>query len=316
MEIPEPYVQFEEDSIMSSSSRRRFETKKRKLSTSSRCYMRRQSKFFDRIHKEDLIPISKIKTLFDGYDHNSLERYNRSIVWHDVGALIFLLYIKKKYNGLCDIPINFSTPDIDIPFEVIENETYLEWLERIDYDMDDSDSPKYLIYYNKEKFIYDPKLFRNTDKLQIHIVSHTFEVGSGHLGCIFRMKDKVYYYDSNGLSDCDKDTYYHIFEKNLSEEMLKYGITYVPYRWKRGIQCIQDNEESKYGMDIMGMCSSWTFLIIELKLMNPHLTIEEIENKLKKKYRFRLTRMIVTYQQEIHKVLSDLSKEYYKLNSK
>jgi hypothetical protein len=51
--------------------------------------------------------------------------------------------------------------------------------------------------------------------------------------------------------------------------------------------------------------------MIELKLMNPHLTIEEIENKLKKKYKYRLTRMIVTYQQEIHSELWKLANELY-----
>jgi hypothetical protein len=270
-------------------------------------------RFFDRVHKEDLIPISKIKSLFNDYNHQSIERYNRSIVWHDVGALFFLLYIKKKYGEFCNTLLEYPSLDVN------ENETFLEWLERIDYDMDEEESPKYLIYYNKGRFIYDPKLIQNvshSNKLQIHIVSHTFEVGSGHLGCIFIMKDKAYYYDSNGLKDPDEATYYHTFERDLSEEMSKYGIVYFPYKWKRGIQCIQDDEESKYGMDIMGMCCSWTYLMIELKLMNPHLTIEEIENKLKKKYRFRLTRMIVTYQQEMHRILTELSKEYYKLNSK
>jgi len=61
----------------------------------------------------------------------------------------------------------------------------------------------------------------------------------------------------------------------------------------------------------MGMCCAWSFLMIELKLMNPHLTIEEIENKLKKKYKYRLTRMIVTYQQEIHSELWKLANELY-----
>jgi hypothetical protein len=274
-------------------------------------------KFFDRVNKDHLIPISKIKILFKKYDHKNIERYNHSIVWHDVGALFFLLYIKRNYGGLYDNRID------DDMLYVEENENFLEWLERIDYDMDDIESPKYLFYYNKEKFIYDPKLIKsNSDKLQIHIVSHTFEVGSGHLGCIFIINDKAYYYDSNGLKDSDEAMYYHTFEKNLTEEMSKFGIVYIPYHTMRlknkGIQTIQDNEEAKYDLNIMGMCCSWTYLMIELKLMNPHLTIEEIESKLKKKYRFRLTRMIVTYQQEMHRILTNLSKEYWinKLNSK
>lgn len=302
-----------EDSIMSTSNPRRFEKKKRKIGEmDSSGNFRTHMKFFDRVRKDDLIPISKIKTLFTDYNHQNIERYHQSIVWHDVGALFFLLHIKKKYNGLCDISID------DKLLDVSEDETFLEWLERIDYSMDDTDSPKYLIYYQKQKFNYDPNLIqsRNKNVIQIHIVSHTFEVGSGHLGCIFIINDKAYYYDSNGLKDPDEATYYHTFEKNLSEEMSKFGIVYFPYRWKRGIQNIQNNEETKYGINIMGMCCSWTYLIIELKLMNPHLTIEEIENKLKKKYRYRLTRMIVTYQQEMHRILIDLSKEYYKLSSK
>jgi hypothetical protein len=51
--------------------------------------------------------------------------------------------------------------------------------------------------------------------------------------------------------------------------------------------------------------------MIELKLMNPSLTVEEIENKIKKKYRNRLTRYVVSYQQRLHPILLDLSKTIF-----
>lgn len=272
---------------------------------------KKNKKFIDRVDKNHLLPISKIKTIFESYNHDILDRYKQSMVWHDVGALFFLIYIKRKYRLSCDIHID-ERELINRP----QSKTLLEWIGKIDYEMDEEDSPKYLIYYKNQKFYYDSKLITKNNKLQIHIVSHTFPVGSGHLGCIFIKDDKAYYYDPNGLKDPDEATYYDVFESNLSVEMNKYGIVYYPYRWKKGIQSIQNNEELKYGIDIMGMCCSWTYLMIELKLMNPGLTIEDIENKLKKKYMYYLTRMIVTYQQSIHQIIFDLSKEYYELNCK
>lgn len=268
--------------------------------------IKRNLKFKDRIDKDKLLTISTIKTLFQKYNHDEIQRYEQSMVFQDVGSLFFLLYIKEKYKHLCHIPIDKK--DI-LP---AHNLSLLEWLQEIDYEMSDEDNPKYLIYYQNQKFCYDDKLISKSSLLQIHIVSHIFPKGSGHIGCLFIQSDKAYYYDPNGLKDPDDENYYDTFEKNLSKELSKYEIIYCPYRFKKGIQVSQYNEEPKYGMDIMGMCCSWTFLIIELKLMNPELTIEEIETKLRKKYEFRLTRMIVSYQQEIHCILYDLSKEYYK----
>ena len=265
----------------------------------------KQKRFEDRVDKNSLIPISEIKTIFKKYNHENTERYGQSMVWYDVGCLFFLIYIKKKYKGLCTI--NICEDEIKS-----DGDNFLEWIENIDCQIACEDCPKYLIYYKKQKFHYDPKIILKSDKLQIHIVSHSFLVGSGHLGCIFIKDNNVYYYDPNGLQDPDEAEYYDIFEKNLSYEMKKFGLVYIPYRWKRGIQRIQESEELKYGMDIMGMCCAWTFLFIELKLMNPTMSIEDIENKIKKKYRFRLTRMIVTYQQEIHNILFSLANEYYK----
>jgi len=265
---------------------------------------RRIKKFIDRVDKDKLISISNIKSIFSSYNHDDTNRYEQSIVWHDVGALFFLLYVKRNYGDICDIHIDEK--------ELIKDKSsLLEWIQNLDYEMDDENNPRYHIYYKNQKFHYDTRLICKSNKLQIHIVSHSFPVGSGHLGCIFIKDEKVYYYDPNGLKDSDEATYYDLFEKKLSEEMIKYGMVYYPYRWKKGIQVIQDNEESKYGMDIMGMCCAWTYLMIELKLMNPGLTIEEIENKLKTKYKYRLTRMIVSYQQEMHNILFGLARECY-----
>jgi hypothetical protein len=141
-------------------------------------------------------------------------------------------------------------------------------------------------------------------------VSHSFESGTGHLGCLFVYQKKAYYYDPNGLKDRDEADYYEKFENQLSETLYSnYKIVYYPYKWKTGIQTSQNNEECKYKIDIMGMCCSWTYLIIELKLLNPQqMTIETIEKRLRLKYRNRLTRMIVTYQQKMHTILFDLAK--------
>ena len=270
-------------------------------------------KFTDRIDKNGIIPISKIKTIFEGYNHDNLNRYQKSIVWHDVGCLIFLLYVKKKYENLCNIPITVE----ELKEFPKKDKSLLEWIEHIDYKMYNPETHKdnkFLIYYDNQKFYFDSELINKccNKNLSILIVSHIFPKGSGHLGCIFIQNNKAYYYDSNGLKDCDEAEYYNKFEIQLTSEMSKFGITYMPYRWKKGIQSIQNNEESKYGLDIVGMCCAWSYLIIELKLMNPDLTIEEIENKIKKKYKFKLTRMIVTYQQMMHKELSSLVGEIYK----
>jgi hypothetical protein len=94
----------------------------------------------------------------------------------------------------------------------------------------------------------------------------------------------------------------------------EYQIEFCSYQWKRGIQGIQESEESeesKYHMDIMGMCCSWTYLMIELKLMNPDMTVEVIEEKIRQRYRNRLTRYIVSYQQIMHPILFELSKNIY-----
>jgi len=133
---------------------------------------------------------------------------------------------------------------------------FLEWIEDIDHLIYQRSNPKYLIYYDNHEFYYDPMLFSKEiqvrliskqSNLQIHIVSHNFEdpkkeakdKESGHVGCIFIEGNKAYYYDSNGLKDSDNVEYYDRFEKQLCEELKKYGIEYVPYRWKKGIQVIQ-----------------------------------------------------------------------------
>ena len=263
-------------------------------------------KFIDRDNSR-LITISQIKTIFNNYDHSKLNRYEQSLVWHDVGCLLFGIYIHNKYNvnicgGLTKEEIHkYDSKDKDI----------LEWLEFIDYSMYPI-NPKHLLYYDNHKFCYENSLLLSSEKFQIIIVSHIFPKGSGHIGCIFILNNHAFYFDPNGLKDLDDPDYYIKFELNLVKELEQKGITYVPYRWKKGIQEIQTNEENKYGIEMIGMCCAWTFLMIELKLMNPHLTIEEIETKLKKKYKYKLTRMIVSYQQEMHNILWKLANEFYK----
>ena len=50
---------------------------------------KRNLKFNDRIEKSSLIPISTIKSLFNLYDHSTIERYKQNILCHDVGCLFF-----------------------------------------------------------------------------------------------------------------------------------------------------------------------------------------------------------------------------------
>jgi hypothetical protein len=45
--------------------------------------------------------------------------------------------------------------------------------------------------------------------------------------------------------------------------------------------------------------------------MNPDMTVEVIEEKIRQRYRNRLTRYIVSYQQIMHPILFELSKNIY-----
>jgi hypothetical protein len=146
------------------------------------------------------------------------------------------------------------------------------------------------------------------------LVSHTFPIkdnkSEGHIGALIIQNGKCYYFDSNGMKDDDLD-YYDCFIRKLTQEMMKYNLEYIPYQWKRGLQIYQESENDRYKVDMLGMCCSWSFFILELKLLNPLLTIEQIEIAIRKKYKNRLTRMISTYQQEIHNTLWKIAKEIY-----
>jgi len=258
-------------------------------------------------NKSSLMTIQEIKKKFKSYKDSGKERYSESIVWFDVGAMFFLLYISKKYPNL--IQNNFEIQNVrDLN---IDGKDTNEKIRNIDWILDQENEPRFLIYYKKSKFYFDKSLIlTNSDKLQVFIVSHSFESGMGHLGCLFVYQQKAFYYDPNGLKDRDDPEYYNVFEKQLIEVLLSnYNIVYHPYKWKTGLQTSQNNEESKYKVDIMGMCCAWTYLIIELKLLNPEMTIETIEQKIRLKYRNRLTRMIVTYQQKMHLTLYQFAKE-------
>lgn len=256
--------------------------------------------------KLNLLTIQEIKQRFKSYKDTGKERYSESIVWFDVGAMFFLLYISEKYKPL--IQVNFTIQDIiDLNVKGVDIN---EKIQNVDILLDEEKDPKFLIYYKKSKFYFDKNLISpDSEKLQVFILSHSFESGTGHLGCLFVHQKRAYYYDANGLKDRDEAEYYNIFEKQLSKVLYsEYQIVYYPYKWKTGIQTSQNNEECKYKMDIMGMCCAWTYLIIELKLLNPQMTIETIEQRLRLKYRNRLTRMIVSYQQKMHSVLFDFAK--------
>lgn len=273
--------------------------------------IKKNIKFNDLIHPKELLTIADIKKHYASYKNkdsersppDSIKRYEECIVWYDVGAVMFLLYINQKYPEF-----TFFNKYIFLnPYA-----SHLEWLEQLDLNMDEKENPKFLLFVQDGSFVFDKNIIqKNVSKIQIIMVSHSFTGFTGHMGCLFIFEQKGYYYDSNGLKDLDVKDYYHKFEKQLASVLLDYEIQYCPYTWKRGIQSIQDSEEEKYKLKIPGMCCAWSYLIIELKLLNPQLTVEMIEQKIKKKYRNRLTRYIVTYHQRLHPILFDLSKTIF-----
>jgi hypothetical protein len=260
----------------------------------------------DRIQDQSLLSLSEIRQIYKDYDHDKQEKFEKNLTLHDIGCVFYLIYLKRKYK--CEI--SFTEKEIkEIP---IEHQNILEWLEEMDYYVDDPMHPKFLIYYKNKEFIYDPNIIKkNCSSIQIHLISHTFPVGSGHIGALMIENNKCYYFDSNGLKDKDDCEYYDDFINKLILETKKYDIEFIPYHWKRGLQVYQETENERYKVDMIGMCCSWSFFMMELRLMNPKLTIGEIENKIKKKYRNRMTRMICTYQQEIHQILWKIVKEIY-----
>jgi hypothetical protein len=266
--------------------------------------------FIDLMERKELLSIAKIKTIFDSYEKFEDHRiYGQSIVWYDVGAMLFLIYIVQKYPE--SVELCFDVNDILLSFQKGDRE-HLEWVKHVDQNIDENESPKFHIYVKDGVFYFDKNIIqRKTYKIQILMVSHSFTGHSGHMGCVFIFNKKAYYYDSNGMKDKDEKDYYDKFNDKIKEIFASYEIEYCPYVWKRGIQEIQNCEECKYNLNITGMCCSWSYLMIELKLMNPGLTVEEIENKIKKKYRNRLTRYVVSYQQRLHPILLDLSKTIF-----
>ena len=280
--------------------------------SASACSTQLKKKFIDVFQsKKSLLEISEIRKRFNSYEKFSDHRvYGESIVWYDVGAMLFLIYISKSYPQYISIPMDER--EIVNSFDNKEKE-HLEWVKFVDNQIDDDESPKFHIYVKDGKFIFDKNILKVKDenKIQIFMVSHSFSGCSGHMGCLFVFDNKAYYYDSNGMKDNDEKDYYDKFGVNLTNILKEYEIEYCPYVWRRGIQSIQNSEESKYNLDITGMCCAWSYLMIELKLLNPSLTVEEIENKIKIKYRNRLTRYVVSYQQMIHPILLQLSKEIY-----
>lgn len=266
--------------------------------------------FIDLMERKDLLSIAQIKTIFDQYEKFEDHRiYGQIIVWYDVGAMLFMIYIFQKYPA--SVESHFDIRDILHIFEKCDRK-HLEWVKYVDLNIDDNETPKFHIYVKDGVFYFDKNIIHTkTNKIQILMVSHSFTGNSGHMGCLFIFNQKAYYYDSNGMKDKDEKDYYDKFNVKIEEIFKTFEIEYCPYVWKRGIQEIQNCEECKYDLNITGMCCSWSYLIIELKLMNPGLTVEEIENKIKKKYRNRLTRYVVSYQQKLHPILLDLSKTIY-----
>jgi hypothetical protein len=267
---------------------------------------RKYYSYKDSIQSSDLLTLSEIRTIYKDYKHDQVERFEMNITLHDVGCIFYLIYLKSKYN--CHVSIS-ENEMIEIS---LNHNSILEWLEELDYYVDDEIHRKFLIYFKNKEFYYDPNIIQmNCSQLQIHLVSHTFPFGSGHIGAILIQENKCYYFDSNGLKDSDDPFYYNDFFEKLNMEMKKYQIEFVPFYWKRGIQCYQECENDRYRINMIGMCCSWSFYILELKLLNPKLSMEDIENSIKKRYRNRLTRMISTYQQRIHKILWNIAKDIY-----
>lgn len=267
---------------------------------------RKNTKYNDRISSDSLLSLSEVRNIFKDYNHDKQERFQKNLTLHDIGCIFYLIYLKRKYNCI----VSPTEKEIkELPLK--KDDHILNWLEELDFYVDEETHPKFLIYFKNKEFFYDPGIIQKTKSLQIHMVSHTFPLGSGHIGALLIENNKCYYFDSNGMKDKDDEEYYDCFVQSLTKEMKKYQIEYVPYQWKRGLQCYQESENDRYKVEMIGMCCSWSFFILELKLMNPNLSLEEIELCIKKKYRNRLTRMISTYQQEIHQILWKIANEIY-----
>jgi hypothetical protein len=140
---------------------------------------RKYYSYKDSIQSSDLLTLSEIRTIYKDYKHDQVERFEMNITLHDVGCIFYLIYLKSKYN--CHVSIS-ENEMIEIS---LNHNSILEWLEELDYYVDDEIHPKFLIYFKNKEFYYDPNIIQmNTSQLQIHLVSHTFPFGSGHIGAI------------------------------------------------------------------------------------------------------------------------------------
>jgi hypothetical protein len=225
------------------------------------------------------------------YNDQDLQKYKQNILCHDVGSYLFMKYIQEKYK---DVYTGVGCNPLD-PMTVSD-------LDDLDHGMYQKSNPRYLIYYGQGDLYFDPSLLENAiqNPWSCFIVSHSQIYQEGHLAALFVVEGKVYYYDCNGVED---RTYYFPFEKKLMEVCQRYHLEYVPSQCYVGIQNSQGLEASKYNFSLNGLCSSWTYYMIEQVLKSRSIDFHDLEAKVRKRYRYYLTRMIGTYSFHLHQAL-------------
>lgn len=252
----------------------------------------------------NLITIQEAKKL--KYDHKLISRYSQNLTFNDLGAVLHLIYLKDTYTN---INIGFTKQQF---FKKLDpTKDFNEVLESIDENISLEDKPEFLIYYNGEDLYYQSDLFNtiNDYKLSIFFISHESIIDSGHFGLFIITNKEGIYYDCNG-----KILYKDYYKKFIQSLRILCKKLRLKFRWEgkpKGIQIWQMNESNKYRMDLIGCCGSWTFYIAEQLLLDLNqglnkdlvINIKDIEDKIRNKYKNYLTRLILTYQQQIHIIL-------------
>jgi len=226
------------------------------------------------------------------YTDEKIIKYKQNILCHDVGAYIFLVHIKSMYPW-----VHTGTTSTTVPMT-------LEEIKYLDYEMCKCTSPQHLIYYDKNgKLYYDPSIFGSGEGLSVYIVSHEKIYDEGHFGAFIVMDKEAIYYDCNNVED---RWYYDTLEDRFKELCEEKGWKYKYHLVYSGLQNVQRVEAERYNFELDGLCSSWTYYIVEQMIKKHTLDVNRIESSIRKRYRYYLTRMIATYSFKLHQKLWDM----------